>query len=74
MPLYSYKCSFCGVVDEYIIDIEKRNKTFPCEQEVCTGLMIRELEAPSFQLKGVGWYKDGYSKPAPKSKSKEEKK
>ena len=71
MPLYSYKCSFCGVVDEYIVDTKKRNKTFPCEQDGCTGIMIRELDAPSIHLKGGGWAKDGYSKkPSKKEKKK----
>jgi len=33
--------------------------------------MIRELDAPSFQLKGDGWYKDGYTK-KPKKEEKNE--
>ena len=61
MPLYSYRCNLCGFVDDVIIDTAKRDKKFPCEQEGCSGIMIRELDAPSFHLKGGGWYKDGYS-------------
>ena len=62
MPLYSYRCNLCGFNDDVLIDTKKRDNKFPCEQEGCTGIMIRELDAPSFHLKGGGWYKDGYNK------------
>lgn len=62
MPLYSYSCTQCGFQDEAFVDINKRDKKWSCEQEGCTGIMIRELDAPSFQLKGGGWFRDGYSK------------
>ena len=71
MPLYSYRCNQCGFVDEAFIDVKKRDKKWPCEQEGCTGVMVRELDAPSFQLKGDGWYKDGYTK-KPKKEEKNE--
>ena len=71
MPLYSYRCNQCGFVDEAFIDVKKRDKTWPCEQDGCTGVMIREMDAPSFQLKGDGWYKDGYTK-KPKKEEKNE--
>ena len=71
MPLYSYRCNQCGFVDEAFIDVSKRDKTGPCEQAGCTGVMIREMDAPSFQLKGGGWYKDGYTK-KPKKEEKNE--
>ena len=72
MPLYSYRCNLCGFNDDVLIDTKKRDNKFPCEQEGCTGIMIRELDAPSFHLKGGGWYKDGYGSKKPKPK--EEKK
>lgn len=71
MPLYSYRCSLCGFVDDVLIDTKKRDKKFPCEQERCTGIMIRELDAPSFHLKGGGWFKDGYGSNKPKPKEDE---
>ena len=71
MPLYSYRCSLCGNVDDIIIDTKKRDNKFPCEQEGCTGIMIRELDAPSFHLKGGGWFKDGYGSNKPKPKEDE---
>ena len=71
MPLYTYCCTLCGLSDDYIMSIEKRDKKFPCEQEGCTGIMIREIDAPSFHLKGDGWFKDGYGKKPPKEEKKE---
>jgi len=71
MPLYSYRCTLCGFVDEAFVDVKKRDVKFPCEQEGCTGIMVRELDAPSFHLKGGGWYKDGYGKKPPKEEKKE---
>ena len=73
MPLYTYRCTQCGYTDEFIIDVKKRNKKFLCEQDQCTGVLERGLDAPSFQLKGDGWAKDGYGKKQ-KPKPKEEKK
>lgn len=70
MPLYSYRCTLCGIVDDVLIDTKKRDKKFPCEQEGCTGVMIRELDAPSFHLKGRGWAKDGYGKKPSKKEDK----
>tara|TARA_B100001245_G_C22786853_1_gene379725 strand:- start:224 stop:439 length:216 start_codon:yes stop_codon:yes gene_type:complete len=70
MPLYSYRCSLCGISDDYIVDTKKRDKTFPCEQEGCTGIMTREMDAPSIHLKGGGWAKDGYSKKPSKKEKK----
>ena len=54
-------------------ETKKRNKKFLCEQDQCTGVLERGLDAPSFQLKGDGWAKDGYGKKQ-KPKPKEEKK
>jgi len=70
MPYYSYRCNQCGFTDEAFMDVKKRDKKWPCEQEGCTGVMEREMDAPSFKLKGGGWYKDGYSK-KPKKKKEE---
>ena len=68
MPIYTYRCSQCGYVDEIIKDVKKRDKRFLCEQDQCTGVMQRDIDAPSFQLKGGGWYKDGYNKKKQKPK------
>jgi len=70
MPLYSYHCIKCNEVYENMRSIAQRDVKLQCP--ACNELCERILDLSSFQLKGDGWYKDGYSKPAPKSK--EEKK
>ena len=69
MPLYTYKCLQCGFSDEVMIPVKKRDKKFSCEQEGCTGVMERNVDIPSFHLKGTGWYKQ-----VKEPKKKEEKK
>ena len=70
MPMYSYHCTKCNEVYENMRSISQRDVKLACP--VCNELCERILDLSSFQLKGDGWYKDGYSKPAPKPK--EEKK
>ena len=69
MPYYSYRCSLCGFQDEAFVDVNKRDKKWPCEQEGCTGVMEREMDAPQFKLKGGGWFKDGYGNKKEKRES-----
>ena len=71
MPIYSYRCSNCDFVEEAFVDVNKRDKKWPCEQDGCTGVMEREMDAPSFSLKGGGWFKDGYGSKKPKPKEEE---
>ncbi len=71
MPIYTYRCNMCSYSDEVVIPVKKRDKKFPCEQEGCTGVMERDIDMPSFQLKGGGWAKDGYGN---RQKKKEENK
>ena len=70
MPLYSYHCIKCNEVYDNMRSISQRDVKLQCP--ACNDLCERILDLSSFQLKGDGWYKDGYSKPAPKPK--EEKK
>jgi putative FmdB family regulatory protein len=70
MPMYSYHCTKCNEVYENMRSIAQRDVKLQCP--ACNDLCERILDLSSFQLKGDGWYKDGYSKPAPKPK--EEKK
>lgn len=71
MPVYTYKCNLCSFNDDYIKNIKDRDKKIPCEQEDCSGVMMRDIDAPSFQLKGGGWYKDGYTKKKSEKKESE---
>jgi len=72
MPIYSYRCSSCDFIEEAFLDVKSRDKKFPCSQDGCTGIMVRDVDIPSFHLKGGGWFKDGYG--SKKSKPKEEEK
>ena len=72
MPLYTYKCTQCDFSDEGVVrmmPVKKRDKKFPCDIEGCTGIMERDVDIPSFHLKGTGWYKQ-----VKEPKKKEEKK
>lgn len=57
MPLYSYTCPACGTSKEVL---QRDSAPAP----VCAehGDMVRDVGAPSFHLKGTGWYKPGASR------------
>ena len=62
MPLYDFGCEECGYVEEILTRSAGNAEivlTCPeCEKEA----MKRQVGLSSFQLKGGGWYKDGYTK------------
>lgn len=60
MPYYEYVCPACKA---YACRLE--NSDAPLEQ-VCTtpgclGKLTRKISAPSFNLAGSGWARDGYA-------------
>ena len=63
MPIYEYNCTKCG---QHIEVIRKFSDPPLKECEKCGGSLSKRVSHTSFQLKGSGWYKDGYSTPAPK--------
>tara|TARA_R100000152_G_C6766477_1_gene191486 strand:+ start:812 stop:1021 length:210 start_codon:yes stop_codon:yes gene_type:complete len=67
MPIYEFMCESC----EYRFDrLQKYDAKFPqCPKEGCGGKTVKLISAPSFVLKGGGWYKDGYSKTSTKTES-----
>ena len=70
MPIYEYKCIKCGKILEHFI--KNINKTLSplCFDECCNGEQTeRIVSSTSFQLKGGGWYKDGYTKHGDTTKS-----
>jgi len=76
MPIYEYECTQCGKLIEVI---QKLNARAPGRCENCSGKLKKKISRASFQLKGGGWYSDGYStdsggSPESKSSSKPEKK
>ena len=59
MPLYEYYCPNC---DHQIELIQKTTDIFAETCENCSkAKMKKKLSLTSFQLKGGGWYKDGYA-------------
>lgn len=67
MPLYEYKCQSCSQEMEAIQKFSDEPLT-ECP-ECGVSALVRVTSMPSFQLKGGGWYKDGYSDASGASKS-----
>ena len=67
MPVYEYECSECRKTFE----VQQRMADAPLTNcPDCDGALKKLVSMSSFQLKGGGWYADGYaSKPAGSSKS-----
>ena len=58
MPIYDYKCSQCGHEIELIQKISDKPKTI-CPK--CNANSLKKLiSAPSFRLKGGGWYETDF--------------
>lgn len=58
MPVYEYECSGC----QKIFEIQQRIADAPVSVcPGCGGSVRKLISMSSFQLKGSGWYTDGYS-------------
>ena len=71
MPIYEYKCDVCEEITEDFDNITSTNTTIECS--LCGQPANRIMSLGSFHLKGSGWYKDGYGKPASKETTKKNK-
>ncbi len=69
MPMYSYHCTKCDEVYENMRSVAQRDVKLQCP--VCSDLCQRILDLSTFQLKGGGWFKDGYGSKKPKPKEEE---
>ncbi|GAB4344849.1 MAG: zinc ribbon domain-containing protein [Desulfobulbaceae bacterium] len=61
MPIYEYECKSC----EKVFEVQQRMSDDPlttCPE--CQGEVRKLVSMSSFQLKGGGWYADGYSGPS----------
>ena len=69
MPMYSYHCNECDEVYENMRSVAQRDVKLQCP--ACNELCERILDLSTFQLKGGGWFKDGYGSKKPKPKEEE---
>jgi len=58
MPLHAYICTGCG--DEFE-EIQKFADPPLKNCLKCKGALEKKISAPSFRLKGGGWFSDGYA-------------
>jgi putative FmdB family regulatory protein len=61
MPVYEYECQECNKVFEVQQKIADKPLS-NCPE--CQAPVKKLMSMTSFQLKGGGWYADGYSSPA----------
>ncbi len=62
MPVYEYECPACEIVHE----VQQRLADEPLQDcPDCGGAVKKIVSRSSFQLKGGGWYADGYSSAKP---------
>jgi len=58
MPVYEYECPQC----EKVFEVQQKMADSPLETcPDCGGPVKKLISQSSFQLKGGGWYADGYS-------------
>ena len=58
MPVYEYECPAC----EKVMEVQQRMSDEPLSScPDCGGPVKKLVSMSSFQLKGGGWYSDGYS-------------
>ncbi len=70
MPVYEYECPACEVVHE----VQQRMADDPLQEcPDCGGPVKKIMSRSSFQLKGGGWYADGYSSAKPEKAEKKSK-
>ena len=65
MPIYEYQCNKCSKIYEIW---QKISGTPPDKCTECGGPLHKLVSLSSFQLKGGGWYVDGYSTIQPNGK------
>lgn len=67
MPVYEYECSVC----DKVFEVQQRMSDVPLKNcPDCAGEVRKLVSVSSFQLKGSGWYSDGYSSGSANGNSK----
>lgn len=54
MALYSYRCSTCSIIKDYVRGINDPEPQYSCEE--CGGEMSRVYQAPGVKFNGSGFY------------------
>ena len=58
MPVYEYECKKC----EKVLEVQQRMSDAPLQNcPECNSPVKKLMSMSSFQLKGGGWYSDGYA-------------
>lgn len=62
MPLYDYKCGYCGRVETRMFKMDEAPRDYicGCGDDQGWGYMEKQISAASFILKGTGWYKTDF--------------
>lgn len=69
MPLYEYLCTAC---DHHFEEMQKFSDKPIRKCPACGKNKVeKKISLAGFQLKGAGWYKDGYAKKSVERKSAE---
>lgn len=66
MPVYEYECDGC----KNVFEVQQKMADAPltvCSE--CGGALKKLISTSSFQLKGGGWYADGYASSSASGKS-----
>ena len=71
MPIYEYKCSRCGRINEAW---QKFSDPPLSKCEACGGSVKKIISHNTFHLKGTGWYVTDYASKGTGSTTKEQKK
>jgi putative FmdB family regulatory protein len=70
MPIYEYRCTSCGHTLEVIQKFDDKPLK-KCTE--CSGALEKLISRSAFQLKGGGWYSEGYGAHGGASSSTESK-
>lgn len=63
MPMYTYRCKDCKHTEEMIQSMKEGDAYLAARPRCreCNGEVERIIQKTSFELKGYGWERDGYS-------------
>jgi putative FmdB family regulatory protein len=70
MPIYEYRCSKCGNIEEAIQKFSDKPLS-RCRH--CSGRLQKLISQSTFHLKGSGWYVTDYANKSKNSSSKPQK-